>query len=93
MHQPTDEQGRSASMPISAIGLLQHYIEIELTKFEMLEDDNNSETRYQSYELPFEEFEGIETIDLNNPMKITLSFPKGEEHLLFLKDIGIRKHQ
>lgn len=88
-----DENGEVSKVPISEYGMLQHTIQINISKFYFVEDINNRETLLQTYQLPVKWF-----VDNNNALtidrikKISLVFYDGDDHIIFLKELGVRHH-
>jgi len=84
-----DREGNHASQTLSYYGLLQHKLSIDITKFEWFDKNPDDETMIQTFIIPLDAFKP-EGVDLSTFRRLILSFPKGQERRIFIKDIGIR---
>jgi len=87
-----DTNGQTSDVFISEYGYLQHQIEINLPKLYMFEDINNREAMYQTIQLPLILFENKNSqLNLSDISKISLVFENGDNQIIILKDLGIRR--
>ena len=87
----TDLNGEEAEVPLSLYGYLQHQIEIDIPKVPFIEDINNRESTFQTFQLPVSAFKETNgQLDLTQIKSISLVFKPGETKTILIKDIGIR---
>jgi len=88
----TDTMGNESDLSISSYGMLQHQIEINLPKLYMIEDINNRESVFQTFQLPLQSFiDKSPNLDVTHLESISLIFENGDNNVIFLKDLGIRQ--
>lgn len=88
-----DENGNTSKVAISRYGMLQHAIEINIPKFYFVEDNNNRETLLQTYQMSIEWFvKENDSLSIDRIKRISLVFYDGDDHVIFLKELGIRHH-
>lgn len=87
-----DVNGLKADVSISQYGYLQHQVEVNLPKLYMFEDINNREAMYQTIQLPLKWFKDANAnLNLSEVSKISLVFENGDNQVIILKDLGIRR--
>ncbi len=87
-----DANGETSEVPLSYYGKLQHRIEINIPKLFMIEDYNKKESILQTFQLPIEQFViGNPNLNINQIIKVSLVFDEGNDPIIFLKDLGIRR--
>lgn len=88
----TDKMGHQSDLPISSYGMLQHQIEVNLPKLYMIEDINNRESVFQTFQLPLQSFiDKNPNLDVTHINSVSLVFENGDNYVIFLKDLGIRQ--
>jgi dienelactone hydrolase len=84
-----DDFGNESLVALSQYGLLQHYLDIRLSKFEFLDHKSSEESMFQTFELSFDDFV-LDDFNLEALRKVTLRFPQDETRKIFIREIGIR---
>lgn len=85
-----DVNGKISEVNLSQFSMIQHRIDVNLAKLFFIEDVNNHELILQTYQIPIKWF--IEEEVNSEIKKISLIFEDGDNHLIFLKEVGIRYH-